>query len=385
MSARTARFWPWGRTRPPVPDPAARPGDDELPAAVRALRLACSGSSAQLPAAVQRAGDLCRIGFEHQQLAGELEAAAILHRDSAARMGWQASTLLGAGQAARAAVPPPALPPLASDCAATTIPAVAMDPAPGGADRPDVIVRVLGQLDVWAGGAQVTSWGGQRARTLFQYLLMHRRPVHREILMELLWPGHTYSSARNNLNVCVYGLRRALGAAASPGAQYVVYRDACYSLNRALAWEIDRDRFVHAAGRGCRGGEPGTAGDEAVLERAVSAYGGPLFAGDPAADWFLPERTALHELYLQVLERLARLRAERGDLDGAQRALERLLREDGCRESAHRLLMSCFARRGQRDLVARQYQRCTARLDAELDIAPSAETVDLFRELTSAS
>lgn len=390
MSARTARFWPWGRTRPPVPDPAARPGDDELSAAMRALRLACSGSSAQLPAAVQRAGDLCRIGFEHQQLAGELEAAAILHRDSAARMGWQASTLLGADQAARAALPPPTLPPpaqppLAGDCAATTIPAVAMGPAPGGADRPDVIVRVLGQLDVRAGGAQVTSWGGQRARTLFQYLLMHRRPVHREILMELLWPGHTYSSARNNLNVCVYGLRRALGAAASPGAQYVVYRDACYSLNRALAWEIDRDRFVHAAERGCRGGEPGTAGDEAVLERAVSAYGGPLFAGDPAADWFLPERTALHELYLQVLERLARLRAERGDLDGAQRALERLLREDGCRESAHRLLMSCFARRGQRDLVARQYQRCTARLDAELDIAPSAETVDLFRELTSAS
>jgi DNA-binding SARP family transcriptional activator len=389
MSARTARFWPWGRARPPAPDPAARPGNEELSAAMRALRLAYSGSAAQVPPAVRRADDLCRIGFEHEQVASELEATASLHRDSAARMGWQASTLLRAGQAARAVQPPPRLPPgqplPASDCAALAIPAVVPDPAPDGADRPDVIVRVLGQLDVRAGGAQVTSWGGQRARTLFQYLLMHRRPVHREILMELLWPGHTYSSARNNLNVCVYGLRRALAAAALPSTQYVVYRDACYSLNRALTWKIDRDRFVEAAERGCRGEKPGTAGDEAMLEHAVSAYGGPLFAGDPAADWFLPERTALHELYLQVLERLARLRAERGDLDGAQRALERLLREDGCRESAHRLLMSCFARRGQRDLVARQYQRCTARLDEELDITPSAETVDLFRELTSAS
>ncbi len=380
MSARTARFWQWGRARPPAPGPAARQGSDELSAAMRALRLACPGSSPQVPAAVRHAGDLCRIGFEHQQVAGELEAAASLHRDSAARMGWQAAALLRAGQAARAAQPSPA-----SDCAALAIPAGASDPAPAGADRPDVIVRVLGQLDARAGGAQVTSWGGQRARTLFQYLLMHRRPVHREILMELLWPGHTYSSARNNLNVCVYGLRRALGAAAPPGARYVVYRDACYSLNRALAWEIDRDRFVEAAERGCRGGQPGAVGEEAMLERAVSAYGGPLFAGDPAAGWFVPERTALHELYLQVLERLARLRAGRGDLDGAQRALERLLREDGCRESAHRLLMSCFARRGQRDLVARQYQRCAARLDADLDITPSAETVDLFRELTSAS
>ena len=80
---------------------------------------------------------------------------------------------------------------------------------PDDAARPDVIVRVLGRLDVQVAGVPVASWGGQRTRTLFQYLLMRRRPVHREVLMELLWPGHTYSSARNNLNVCVYGLRRA--------------------------------------------------------------------------------------------------------------------------------------------------------------------------------
>jgi hypothetical protein len=46
--------------------------------------------------------------------------------------------------------------------------------------------------------------------------------------------------------------------------------------------------------------------------------------------------------------------------------------------------MRCFARRGQRDLVARQFQRCAARLDADLDITPSAETVDLFHALTRA-
>jgi DNA-binding SARP family transcriptional activator len=76
------------------------------------------------------------------------------------------------------------------------------------------------------------------------------------------------------------------------------------------------------------------------------------------------------------------LLAGRDDLDGAQRALERLLREDACRESAHRLLMRCFARRGQRDLVARQFRRCSARLDSDLEITPSAETVTLFRTLT---
>ena len=386
MTSRRARFWPWGRVaaREPVPDSTGRQQDDELSAAMRVLHLAYSSPSPQVPAtAARRARELCRLGLEHQQLADELEAAAGLHRDSASRAGRKAASVLGAdgpagpaerGTAGRLAALP--------GSQAAVAPAADDAGRPDDAARPDVIVRVLGRLDVQVAGAQVVSWGGQRTRTLFQYLLMHRRPVHREVLMELLWPGHTYSSARNNLNVCVYGLRRALGVK-SPSTRYVVYSDACYSLNRALAWEIDRDRFVDAAERGRRSEDHRTpAGPVAVLERAVSAYGGPLFDGDPAADWFLPERTALQELFLQVLERLATLLAEQGDVDGAQHALERLLREDACRESAHRLLMSCFARRGQRDLVARQFQRCTARLDADLEIAPSAETVELFHTLT---
>jgi DNA-binding SARP family transcriptional activator len=386
MSSRRVRFWPWGRTaaRDPEPDFAVGQEDDELSAAMRVLNLAHSGPSPQVSDTAARARELCRLGLEHRQLADELEAAAGLHRDAASRAGWKAASVLGVGHARHSAELGTADPLLGLPGSRMAIVPAGDAQQPDDVTKPDVVVRVLGRLEVQVAGAQVASWGGQRTRTLFQYLLMHRRPVHREVLMELLWPGHTYSSARNNLNVCVYGLRRALGAA-SPGTRYIVYRDACYSLNRALAWEIDRDCFVAAAERGRRIEDHSTSADAvAVLERAVAAYAGPLFDGDSAADWFLPERTALQELFLQVLERLATLLAERGDVDGAQHALERLLREDGCRESAHRLLMSCFARRGQRDLVARQFQRCTARLDADLEITPSAETVDLFRALTRA-
>jgi DNA-binding SARP family transcriptional activator len=314
MHSRRGRFWPWGRSAAP-------------------------------------AGELCSLGFEHQQVADELEAAAELHRDSAARAGMGPRLEL-------------------------------QEPLPEDLGYADVTVRALGPLEVRTPAGVVTSWGGQRTRTLFQYLLMHRRPVHREVLMELLWPGHTYSSARNNLNVCIYSLRRAASSAALRG-NCIVYRDACYSLNRELAWDVDRDRFTGAAERGRQAAERESWDDAvAALQRAAAAYGGPLFDGDPVADWFLAERTALQELFLQVLERLARLLLRGSDLDGAQAVLEQLLREDGCRESAHRLLMGCFADRGQGDLVARQYQRCSARLAAELGIAPSEETSGLFHALT---
>jgi len=351
------RFWPWGRAE----SAAGRGGDQVHP-----------------DGAVRHAGELSRLGAEYRLAAEELQAAAELHRDSAARADRQAASVLRLAGLPPAPPMTPAAGPLRGDG-----PVPADGPVPPLAA--DVQVQVLGELAVRTPAGPAAAWGGQRTRTLFQYLLMHRRPVHREVLMELLWPGYTYSSARNNLNVCVYGLRRAISPDAA-GARHIVYRDGCYSLNRDLRWDIDRDRFVDAAQRGrLAHGQGRTAEAVAALRRAAAVYGGPLFEGDPAVGWFAPERVALQEMFFQVLERLSGLYLDEGDLDGAQGALERLLREDSCRESAHRLLMGCFARRGQGDLVARQYQRCTASLAADLDITPSPATTDLYRTLTRAS
>ena len=199
--------------------------------------------------------------------------------------------------------------------------------------------------------------------------------------MELLWPGHTYSSARGNLNVCLYGVRQALGGGADG---FVVYRDGCYGLNRDRSWSVDLERFVRAAGRHRRRLEAGDVDGALAAGRVVAAeYRGPLFDGDPVADWSLAERVRLHETLLRVLETMGELCLRRGDLEGAVQALERALREDPCRESAHRALMQCFALRGQRDQVVRQFHRCVAVRDGEREVTPSQETAALFAELTS--
>ena len=253
-------------------------------------------------------------------------------------------------------------------------------PAPGS-EPPDVAVWALGPLRVQTADCVPVCWGGQRARTLFQYLLLHDRPVHREVLMELFWPGLPLSSARGNLNVCVYGVRRALGGG-SPG--FVTYRDGCYSLNRRRFWSIDRERFLQAADQTRQECASGRL-DHALAAgwRAATEYGGPLFEDDPNADWCTPERERLRELLLRTLECLGEVCLQLADHENAILVLERALREDACRESAHRALMTCFALRGQRDQVVRQFHRCTSYLDRELDVTPSNETVDLFHRLVS--
>jgi len=248
-------------------------------------------------------------------------------------------------------------------------------------DQADVVVQALGPLRVQVARTPVQAWGGTRVRTVFEYLLMHRKPVHREVLMELLWHGYPYPSARNNLNVCIYGLRRALDVDGC--RDYVVHRDGYYELNGDLAWSVDYARFVHAAARSQRAaasGQPDVAAIEA--QSAIDEYRGHLFDGEPNADWCVTERAVLADAYAQTLELLAELHLRRGEIDAAQYTTQRLLDHDGCRESAHRLLMICYANQNQNDKIARQYRRCVTQLHDELDIAPSTETVRLFRQLT---
>ena len=292
---------------------------------------------------------------EHLRLAVELEAAALQHRLAAARAG------------------PPNRPP-------DPVEDPADDPLQDAGEAADVAVHVLGPFKVVTGDRTVV-WGGTRARTLFQYMLLHPRPVHREELMELLWPGYSYRAARNNLNVCLHGVRRSLQAS-GPNREHVVYRDGCYGLNPELRWSVDRDRFVSlsVAARSLAA-EKRFGKALSAATSAGAAYGGPLLQDDHAAEWFEPDRRWLHEQFLGVLELEVGMRLDADDVDGARATARRILCEDPCRESGHRLLMRCYARQHQGDLLTRQYHQCVSTLEQQLGIGPTTETVRLYQEL----
>ncbi|HYB85330.1 MAG TPA: BTAD domain-containing putative transcriptional regulator [Streptosporangiaceae bacterium] len=261
----------------------------------------------------------------------------------------------------------------ASPRAAPTVPAA------------DIAALVLGPLELSVAGRRVLRWNSQKAKAVLQYLLIHAdRPVRRDVLMQLQWPDHTRSSARNNLNVALYSLRNTLDG---PGqdVQPIVYQDGCYSLNPELTWSIDRNEFLsalHRAKSADRADRPQQAID--AYENAVRLYRGPLFEDDPVGDWFLPEQRHLEEQYLQALEHLATVYFELGQLAEAVRFGQLAVGTDPCCEPVHRLLMRCFDSQQQRQLVSRQYRSCVAALRDELGVPPGEETVQLFRSLTAA-
>lgn len=222
-------------------------------------------------------------------------------------------------------------------------------------------VLCLGPLQVYRDGVCLGPWPNRRARSVFEYLVVHRRrPVPKEILMERFWPDAPAAAARNNLNVAIHALRRHLQAGAA-GERHVLFRHDCYQLNPATPTWVDVEEFdgrVAAARRAER-----AAGSVDALEAAVSLYRGPLFEDEPYQDWSADLRRTLHDAYVEVLERLCDLHLAALDHPACVTAGRRLLAVEPAHEKA--TACSCSATPGRGSTTS-----CSASTGAAMGFDP---------------
>jgi DNA-binding SARP family transcriptional activator len=259
------------------------------------------------------------------------------------------------------------------------------DPRPSTADEsgsgPTLTAHLLGHLRVTLNDRPVESWPSGRGKALLEYLLAGGdEPVPRDVLMELLWPEADPEAARNNLNVGMHGLRKALRTAAE--IPVVVYQKGAYLLDPALDVWIDVREFeghVRAARRLEATGDLATAAGE--YELALALYQGDFLADDPYEAWPVLIRESLRVSYLDTLDRLSQIYFGQGVYNSCEMMCQLILARDACREDAHCRLMRCYSRQHQDHLALRQYQVCVDALHGELGIDPTQATTQLFERI----
>jgi DNA-binding SARP family transcriptional activator len=241
---------------------------------------------------------------------------------------------------------------------------------------------VLGKFALANGGSSVASWSGTKGQSIFKYLLAQRgRAVHKEVLMELLWPDGDPEASRRSLHQAIYSLRKTLRDV-DPGGDHVLFENDCYLLNPDLDIWVDAMEFEARAATGLRletSGRREQARGEYL--RADGLYRGPYLEDSLYDDWSLDERQRLWSLFLDVAWHLGELLMTEQRYGDSLALCRKVHGMDACNEKATRLMMRCYSAQGQRELAVRQYAILEDHLHRELATTPSADTRQLLRDI----
>jgi predicted ATPase/DNA-binding SARP family transcriptional activator len=247
---------------------------------------------------------------------------------------------------------------------------------------PPLDVRLLGGFAVSVGGREVpsTAWQQRRASAVVKLLaLQPQYRLHREVLMEALWPELEEEPAANNLRVAMHRARQRLEDAGAPAGRFLTRQQDDVVLGDPADVMVDVQQFGVAAQRAW------LIDDPAQTQAAVSRYAGDLLPEDPYEDWAAHRRTDLRISYLALLTRLAQLHEANGDHAAAIAATQQLLGTEPLDEAAHASLMRLYARVGAYSQALAQYDALAALLAQELDAEPDLATAALRDEIRAAA
>ncbi|MFL6074150.1 MAG: BTAD domain-containing putative transcriptional regulator [Mycobacteriales bacterium] len=211
-----------------------------------------------------------------------------------------------------------------------------------------------------------------RARTAMRLLALHAgRPVHREALVEALWPDTPLAAATRNLQVAVSSLRAFLepGTGRRPRAGLLQRTGEAYVLAVPPGGYADVAAFESAL-RDWRVAKAGhdVAATAVALRAALAAYTGDLLPEDGPAEWVTTARETYRRQSADVAAALAKLELD-DDPDAAVAAASRCVEIEPCHDSGWRLLASAYRRAG--DLAAAERaRRGYADVLASLGITP---------------
>jgi DNA-binding SARP family transcriptional activator len=246
------------------------------------------------------------------------------------------------------------------------------------AARAAVRVRCLGGFAADLDGAPVELPGLRpRARQLLLLLAIHHgRDVHRERLIDALWPDAPPAAGTHRLQVAASNVRQCL-AAAGLGDQTVRRHADAYRLELPGAW-FDLARFEELSQAGQRATADGDSGSAlGHWSAALELYAGELLPEVGPAEWVLTERERLRICATEAALGIAGLTRDDNPAE-AVRAAQRAVELDPLRDTSWLLLAELQESAGDPTAAAatrREHDRVYAELVSPSPPGPDGRRV----------
>lgn len=238
-------------------------------------------------------------------------------------------------------------------------------------------VQMLGHFNIIIQG-KTLKMQSSRSLSLLKYLLLHhKQSLQREMLMDVFWPEAAPETARNNLNVAIYSIRRSLHKITD--IPLIVYENGTYGFAYNLQVWLDVEEFERSVQAGKRlESRNQVTSALAEYETAISLYKGDFLEENLYEEWTVIDRERLRITYLELLDRLSQIYFSQERYTACLTLCHLILSRDLCREDAHYRSMQCYSRLHQAPLALRQYQICVEALLNELGVDPAPEVTQLY-------
>src|SRR5262245_60465630 len=248
--------------------------------------------------------------------------------------------------------------------------------------RAALAINLLGPFRVLVSGKVVedSQWARPQAKVLLKLLALEpKHQLHRQQIMDTIWPDLDAASAAANLHKIIHMVRRALEPKLKSGAdsRFIRTSDQHVQLVAPGPPWIDVEEFETCSIRAFR------SGDLPECENALSLYGGDLLPEDRYSDWCARRRDQLRAAHQELLMKAATLYGELGQHQRACEQYEKLIASEPSNEEAHRELMRLYVWTGRRSEALRQFRRCCDAVKRELDADPEESTLQLYRRILS--
>ncbi|HEX6148525.1 ATP-binding protein [Nocardioides sp.] len=227
-----------------------------------------------------------------------------------------------------------------------------------------VTIGLLGSFTVDVDGVRVPpdAWARRSAASLVKLLaLSERRRLHREQVIEALWPGQPVETAGPRLHKAAHYARRALGDRTNA----MVLRQDMVTLLPEDDVVVDVAEFLEHGRHAVDEKSPDGA------QQALELYGGELLPEDLYEPWTTGARDDVRHVRVDLL-RLAR-------------RWKQLLELEPADEEAHLALATELAQRGESRAALRQLERLDNALRRELGTAPGPAARQLQERLQAAT
>ena len=226
-----------------------------------------------------------------------------------------------------------------------------------------VDIQLLGGFEVRVEGRPVPAqvWARRHAALLVGLLaLAPGRTLHREQVVDALWPDLSLRDAAPRLHKAAHYARTALGP-----------RDAVVLGARSVRLLPDHDVRVDALEFQRLGSAAVADGGVAEAKAALARYGGELLPLDVYESWTHPHREPLGRLHRRLLR-------QAGDW-------HRLAALEPTDEEAHLALVRWHLARGERTVALRQLERLESALRRDLGLGLGEPALRVRAQVTAAA